>query len=212
MITLTTCEVERLTGYRRPGDQLAELQRRGFFRARRSRCTGDVILERAHYDAVCSAGIRAAQEDDLKEFLKEPQAKPLHWRKRPEHQERLRLESELRKAQDQRMAEARKHAAIYAAAYKAARPMRRAALVRHHANKRRVAKIRRTPPWADHEKIREIYDAALKLQAETGIAHHVDHVIPLQGKLVSGLHVENNLQVLPWHENITKRNRFEVEP
>jgi hypothetical protein len=82
MITLTTCEVERLTGYRRPGDQLAELQRRGFFRARRSRCTGDVILERAHYDAVCSAGIRAAQEDDSRPRVTPPVLKVINGKTR----------------------------------------------------------------------------------------------------------------------------------
>jgi hypothetical protein len=44
-------------GYKRPGDQLRELHRQGFYRARRSRVTGRVVLERAHYDAVC-AGAR----------------------------------------------------------------------------------------------------------------------------------------------------------
>lgn len=59
-ITLSHSELASITGYRRPGDQLAELIRRGFSRARRSRCTGEVILERAHYDAVCAGGLRAS--------------------------------------------------------------------------------------------------------------------------------------------------------
>lgn len=40
-------------GYKRPSDQLAELRRQGFFRARLSRITGRVVLEREHYTAVC---------------------------------------------------------------------------------------------------------------------------------------------------------------
>jgi len=53
-ITLTQDELHAITGYKRPGDQMAELLRQGFSRARRSRTTGDVILERSHYDAVCA--------------------------------------------------------------------------------------------------------------------------------------------------------------
>ncbi|MDT0137756.1 DUF4224 domain-containing protein [Acidovorax sp. PRC11] len=54
-ITLSQDELANITGYKRAADQLAELRRQGFFRARRSPTTGDVILERAHYDAVCAA-------------------------------------------------------------------------------------------------------------------------------------------------------------
>lgn len=52
-LTLTLAELAQLTGYRRPAEQLAELHRQGFYRARRSPATGAIILERAHYDAVC---------------------------------------------------------------------------------------------------------------------------------------------------------------
>lgn len=51
-ITLTLDELIALTGYRRGAEQLAELRHQGFWRARRS-ISGAVVLERAHYDAVC---------------------------------------------------------------------------------------------------------------------------------------------------------------
>lgn len=59
-ITVTDSELEALTGYKDPGCQLRELLRQGFYRARRSPRTGQVILERAHYDAVC-AGAKATE-------------------------------------------------------------------------------------------------------------------------------------------------------
>lgn len=85
-----------------------------------------------------------------------------------------------------------------------------ASLRRHHRSKRRAAILKRTPPWANQGAIRKIYDEALKLEKETGLVYHVDHIVPLQGRLVSGLHVENNLQILTEGENISKSNRYEV--
>lgn len=52
-------ELVRLTGYRQAARQLATLHAQGFHRARRN-ALGDVVLERAHYDAVCAGGPAAA--------------------------------------------------------------------------------------------------------------------------------------------------------
>ncbi|MDE2020684.1 MAG: HNH endonuclease [Patescibacteria group bacterium] len=85
---------------------------------------------------------------------------------------------------------------------------------RHHAArlamsaKHRASKINATPKWANQGAIKEIYDAAHKISTTTGRPMHVDHVIPLRGKTVCGLHVEGNLQLLPKHENIKKSNKF----
>lgn len=71
----------------------------------------------------------------------------------------------------------------------------------NNTSKYRSAKISRTPSWANINKIKEIYNKCPK-------GFHVDHIIPLQGKLVSGLHVEYNLQYLTPSENTSKGNRF----
>lgn len=57
---LTDEELRKVTGYRQPVKQLAELHRLGFFRARRSPTTGRIIVERLHYDAVLAG--RAAEQ------------------------------------------------------------------------------------------------------------------------------------------------------
>lgn len=88
---------------------------------------------------------------------------------------------------------------------------RRPENIAHHAAKRRAARKRRTAQWANIEKIKEKYAEAARLSKETGVLHHVDHIIPMQGAKVSGLHVENNLQVITATENMSKHNRFEVE-
>ena len=68
-----------------------------------------------------------------------------------------------------------------------------------------------TPKWADKNAIKEFYKEAKRLTKETGIAYHVDHIVPLRHPLVCGLHVENNLRVIPYFENNQKSNYFIVE-
>lgn len=74
--------------------------------------------------------------------------------------------------------------------------------------KRKASLIQRTPKWADFNKIKEFYIEAERLTKETGVIHEVDHIIPLQGKLVSGLHVHNNLQILTRSKNRSKKNNY----
>jgi hypothetical protein len=78
-----------------------------------------------------------------------------------------------------------------------------------YASNRRVIKLQATPKWSDAKKIQEIYDFAAFMKWITcGIEYHVDHIIPLKGKVVCGLHVENNLQVLRVDHNLAKYNKF----
>lgn len=86
-------------------------------------------------------------------------------------------------------------------------------VVNANVAKRRVAKLNRTPKWnaeTDLWMMKETYILAELRTRLTGISCHVDHIIPLQGKLVSGLHTPFNMQVIPATQNISKGNRFEL--
>ena len=75
------------------------------------------------------------------------------------------------------------------------------------------AKDKRTPVWLtdiDFERIETQYKLAAILTKLWGEPWHVDHIIPLRGKMVSGLHVPSNLQVIRGIENSRKNNKFEV--
>ena len=74
--------------------------------------------------------------------------------------------------------------------------------------KRRAAQDQRTPAWSDSDRINEIYLIAAQIHASTGFEYHVDHVVPLQGELVSGLHHQDNLRIVPGPENLSKSNKF----
>jgi hypothetical protein len=73
---------------------------------------------------------------------------------------------------------------------------------KHYCAKRRAAIRNQIPSWADIEQIKQIYK-----NCPSG--YHVDHIIPLQGKLVCGFHSHNNLQYLTAADNQRKFNRLE---
>ena len=75
-----------------------------------------------------------------------------------------------------------------------------------HRNQIRNSKS--SPIWRDRAKIRAIYAERDRLIKETGIEHHVDHEIPLNGTDVCGLHVHNNLKPITADENIRKGSWF----
>lgn len=79
---------------------------------------------------------------------------------------------------------------------------------------RRMAILERMPKWLllkDRLEIEQIYSEAVKISKETGIPHQVDHIVPLQGEKVSGLHVPWNLRVITAFENSSKSNKFGEE-
>jgi hypothetical protein len=74
--------------------------------------------------------------------------------------------------------------------------------------RRRAAMLNRIPAWVDWGAIRAIYAECKRLNREAGIIkYHVDHIFPLKGKTVSGLHVHNNLQIIPAIDNLRKNNK-----
>ena len=78
--------------------------------------------------------------------------------------------------------------------------------------KRKAARSQRTPRWltkADYAVIDSFYAQARVMSEQTGEKYHVDHILPLRGKKVSGLHVPSNLRVIPAAENIRKFNHYQ---
>jgi len=77
--------------------------------------------------------------------------------------------------------------------------------------RRRAAQDSATPTWLtaiDKAMIQEMYDVSEARYIQTGIKHHVDHIVPINGKGVAGMHVPWNLQVITAHENLSKGWRF----
>jgi hypothetical protein len=71
----------------------------------------------------------------------------------------------------------------------------------------------RNPKWLTPDEkwmIGQAYELAALRTKMFGFAWHVDHIIPLQGEFVSGLHTPYNLQIIPGVENVRKANTYEV--
>ena len=77
--------------------------------------------------------------------------------------------------------------------------------------RRRARKLRATPKWLTQEQdleIKLIYKTARELEDMDGVKRHVDHIVPLKGKDVRGLHVPWNLQILTAEQNLSKNNSY----
>jgi predicted patatin/cPLA2 family phospholipase len=87
-------------------------------------------------------------------------------------------------------------------------------IINFHTNKRYTVRKQRLPIWLTEEnklQIKAMYVLASSLTKSTEYEWQVDHIIPLQGKNVSGLHVPENLQVIERSINSKKRNKYEPE-
>lgn len=73
--------------------------------------------------------------------------------------------------------------------------------IRERNARYKIERSQRVPKWADLEKIKEFYRGCPE-------GYHVDHILPLKGELISGLHVLGNLQYLTAEENMKKGNRY----
>jgi hypothetical protein len=77
--------------------------------------------------------------------------------------------------------------------------------------RRRAQRFKATPSWLTEDQLEEIkdfYTMCQMFQIYTGLTYHVDHIIPLQGEDVCGLHVPWNLQILEASENLSKSNKL----
>ena len=86
-----------------------------------------------------------------------------------------------------------------------------AGIAKEKRGRRRASEVNATPDWltAIHKaQIAQYYEVATALEMQTGIKHHVDHIIPLKAKIASGLHVPWNLQVLTATDNLRKSNHY----
>jgi len=193
-----------------------------------SRCFGSVCLKHPHLDGerYVSGSCVACAMEKIKAFRKaNPERAKAHQAK-----ERLRIKNtpELKAKKNAHDATYRRNnkekctatirkwrernrdiSNAYVRKSKAKNP----AVVLANTIKRRLAKINRTPVWLtpdDCWMIEQTYELAALRTKAFGFAWHVDHVIPLQGKLVSGLHTPYNLQVIPGSENVRKLNHFAV--
>lgn len=72
--------------------------------------------------------------------------------------------------------------------------------------RRRSSTMQATPSWSNPIKIKSFYISCDALNMLTGIWHHVDHIVPLRGATVCGLHNEFNLQIITAKENRAKSN------
>lgn len=91
-----------------------------------------------------------------------------------------------------------------------AKTKRRASELAAACRDRQIKKVNATPKWRNKFFIREAYDLARRRTIATGFKWHVDHIIPIKNKIVCGLHVENNLQVIPASVNARKSNSFPI--
>lgn len=84
------------------------------------------------------------------------------------------------------------------------------ALYANAASKRRAVRLKATPPWANEETIRHIYTICARVRKQTGKPFEVDHIVPLQGRNVCGLHCPANLQLLEQTHNRRKSRTHHV--
>lgn len=183
------CLYEKQKGYRERNAEAVKARKREYREKNRERL---LAKDRAYYEAN-KERINAQN----KAYYEANKDRMLAWQKeyanRPDRVEKTRESLRKYKA-------ANKH--IIKAEYENNKPA-----YFERAARRRATKKQATPAWADIEAIREYYRAARAFR-KYGYDFHVDHIVPLKSPLVSGLHTEANLRLLPGADNLSKHNRF----
>lgn len=187
-----------------------------FYDPKKAQCKPCRLMKCAEY--------REANKTKIKKFLKEWYVRNRdhvlrrckEYSKLPEVKERERIRLAATYAENKDAIHARRRA-YYAGNHEARERFRKyqrdyakrnKVKFNERSGRRRTARLRAFPQWADKKAILSFYKMAAEKTRDTGIKHVVDHIIPLQGKNVCGLHVEQNLQVLTEAENLRKFNKF----
>lgn len=89
-------------------------------------------------------------------------------------------------------------------AYRKQKPELQLVYVRNRQTRQKNA----MPVWANVENIKAVYRQCAWVTTVTGVKHHVDHYYPLKSDLVCGLHVEQNLRIIPAFDNLSKGNKL----
>lgn len=161
----------------------------------------------------CFSQYRAKNKDRINKKVKELTAlnkdkylvKQIAWRQ--EHRQEAADRARAWGVTNNGVPEVKQRRAIYGKKWRSENPHKNVA----KSVKRRAVKESRTPCWFDQDHAWVIEEAAAlaKLRAQmVGGVWHVDHIYPLAGVLVSGLHIMDNIQVVPASFNIKKSNRF----
>lgn len=100
--------------------------------------------------------------------------------------------------------ENREHGRLYAAEWRRNNPDKNTA----KAAKRRAVQMQASPAWTTPADFAPVYALAADCTALSGEQHHVDHIVPLHGETVCGLHVPWNLRVITATENLSKGAKF----
>ena len=155
--------------------------------ANRSRKTGEML-----YRSWCASCEKQRKAKWVQENIDHVLTKTLEYQK--QHPEQV-------KATKKKWADNNKE---YQLAYKRSSRAKYPEKYRAAVSARRARVKQQKPAWETFSRLRSFYEKCPQ-------GYHVDHVIPLRGKLVSGLHVLENLQYLPASENMAKRNHFNLE-
>lgn len=160
-------------------------------------CLHEHVTERRTDNSTCTECDRTSSHAWYKTNLEKARACRRAWKKANPEKHRA-LNRAWKKANPEKTY-------AHTRAYRKANPTKYSAYDRARA----ARELNAMPTWACKQSIQNVYAEAFRLTKSTSIPHHVDHIVPLKGKNVCGLHVHYNLQAIPAAENIKKSNRFD---